>query len=260
MGVVRINELPEGSGSLSNDDIFLFMDNPSSSGTTRQITLDELRTYIFSSVEIETVNTSLLLKFNDLTDSSINNHAIIVEGSPLLDNSTITFNETPSYLTVNHSGTLDLSGGDWTIELVCRGDVSSSNSMLAQGELGDIENCWSFENNSFYADTNGGIAQIIDFDSIDSLIYNHFAITSYSGTIRGYLNGQYVNGVPGDLSGPITGPVRVGNSWYEDRIRVDGDIKYVRIIKGLALYTDNTNFTPSLEDPSALIISKFKLP
>jgi hypothetical protein len=28
MGIKLINEFPEGSGSLSNDDVFLFMDDP----------------------------------------------------------------------------------------------------------------------------------------------------------------------------------------------------------------------------------------
>jgi len=28
MSIKRINEFPEGSGSLSNDDVFLFMDDP----------------------------------------------------------------------------------------------------------------------------------------------------------------------------------------------------------------------------------------
>ena len=42
MGIVRVNELPEGSGSLSNDDIFLFMDNPSASGVTKKISLSQI--------------------------------------------------------------------------------------------------------------------------------------------------------------------------------------------------------------------------
>ena len=42
MSIKRINEFPEGSGSLSSDDIFLFMDNPANSGVTRKISLSEL--------------------------------------------------------------------------------------------------------------------------------------------------------------------------------------------------------------------------
>ena len=42
MSIKRINEFPEGSGSLSGDDIFLFMDNSSASGITKKITLSQL--------------------------------------------------------------------------------------------------------------------------------------------------------------------------------------------------------------------------
>jgi hypothetical protein len=42
MPILRINEFPEGSGSLSNDDVFLFMDDPSGSGVTKKISLSEI--------------------------------------------------------------------------------------------------------------------------------------------------------------------------------------------------------------------------
>lgn len=42
MGIVRLNELPEGSGSLTTDDIFIFMDDPSGSGVTKKISLSEI--------------------------------------------------------------------------------------------------------------------------------------------------------------------------------------------------------------------------
>lgn len=42
MPIIRINELPEGSGNLTNDDIFIFMDDPSDSGVTKKISLSEI--------------------------------------------------------------------------------------------------------------------------------------------------------------------------------------------------------------------------
>lgn len=42
MPVYRINQFPEGSGSLSNDDVFLFMDDPSGSGVTKKISLSQI--------------------------------------------------------------------------------------------------------------------------------------------------------------------------------------------------------------------------
>lgn len=42
MPILRINEFPEGSGNLTNDDVFLFMDDPSGSGITKKISLSEI--------------------------------------------------------------------------------------------------------------------------------------------------------------------------------------------------------------------------
>ena len=42
MSIKRINEFPEGSGSLSSDDILLFMDSPSGSGITKKIALSQI--------------------------------------------------------------------------------------------------------------------------------------------------------------------------------------------------------------------------
>jgi len=42
MSIKRINQFPEGSGTLSNDDIFLVMDNPSGSGQTKRVSLSTL--------------------------------------------------------------------------------------------------------------------------------------------------------------------------------------------------------------------------
>ena len=42
MTIKRFNEFPDGSGSLSNDDIFLFMDDPSNDASTKKISLSVL--------------------------------------------------------------------------------------------------------------------------------------------------------------------------------------------------------------------------
>jgi hypothetical protein len=67
MGIKRINQFPEGSGVLSNDDVFIFMDNPSSGGTTKKISLSEISNSIFD----QNLNTSNNVTFNqiNITDS-----------------------------------------------------------------------------------------------------------------------------------------------------------------------------------------------
>lgn len=46
MSIKRLSDLPEGSGSLSGDDIFLMMDDPSGNGVTKKISLNELSSFL----------------------------------------------------------------------------------------------------------------------------------------------------------------------------------------------------------------------
>jgi hypothetical protein len=63
MGIKRINEFPEGSGVLSSDDVFLFMDDPSGGGTTKKISLSEISNSIFD----QNLNTFNSVTFNQIT-------------------------------------------------------------------------------------------------------------------------------------------------------------------------------------------------
>ena len=42
MSVKRFNDFPDGSGSLTSDDIFLFMDDPTNSAITKKISLSQI--------------------------------------------------------------------------------------------------------------------------------------------------------------------------------------------------------------------------
>jgi hypothetical protein len=66
MSIKRINEFPEGSGNLSSDDVFLFMDDPSSGGTTKKISLSEISSSIFD----QDLNTFNSVTFNQITLAS----------------------------------------------------------------------------------------------------------------------------------------------------------------------------------------------
>ena len=52
MSIKRINEFPEGSGSLTSDDVFLFMDDPSNSETTKKISLSQIGNVIGGNASI----------------------------------------------------------------------------------------------------------------------------------------------------------------------------------------------------------------
>ena len=49
MTIKKINQFPEGSGSLSNDDIFLFMDDPSGSALTKKVSVSVLQSGLIQS-------------------------------------------------------------------------------------------------------------------------------------------------------------------------------------------------------------------
>lgn len=42
MSIKRINEFTDGGDNISNDDLFLFMDDPSSGGITKKISFSDL--------------------------------------------------------------------------------------------------------------------------------------------------------------------------------------------------------------------------
>lgn len=69
MTIKRINELPEGSGTLTNDDVFVFMDNPSGSGITKQISLSQIAAAIGASSSNEA--SSLITNVFNKTGSPI---------------------------------------------------------------------------------------------------------------------------------------------------------------------------------------------
>lgn len=79
MAIIRINELPSGSGDLTPDALMVFMDGPDSSGITKKIPLSELSAYFGSGSD--GVN-----NLSELNDVSISNS--VVDGQVLKYNGT----------------------------------------------------------------------------------------------------------------------------------------------------------------------------
>ena len=103
MSIKRINELPEGSGSLTTDDVFLFMDDPSNGGTTKKISLSQISAVIGgggggnSSIAVNDINlhnggvqSAQVLQFDNASKQSVitgptpasgtNSQRIIIQG------------------------------------------------------------------------------------------------------------------------------------------------------------------------------------
>ncbi len=67
MPILRINEFPEGSGVLTNDDVFLFMDDPSGNGVTKKISLSDISSAIGTTSVVQLGNVSGIIN----TDASL---------------------------------------------------------------------------------------------------------------------------------------------------------------------------------------------
>lgn len=92
MAIKRINQFPSGSGAITGDDLFLMMDDPSGSGITKSISLDNLIEVIGSgggsSITISNDGDNRLLT----SDGSGNINA---ESGLLFDGTTFTINSAP---------------------------------------------------------------------------------------------------------------------------------------------------------------------
>jgi hypothetical protein len=95
MSIKRINQFPEGSGSLSNDDIFLFMDNPSNGGTTKKISLSQISgaiggggsTTVVTSSYSSTINTNA--SAGDIFDITLTGNATLSNPTNPINGKTI---------------------------------------------------------------------------------------------------------------------------------------------------------------------------
>ena len=95
-GIVRLNELPEGSGLLTNDDIFVFMDDPSSGGVTKKISLSQISSAIGGgggspTVVSLTFNTTLNTdaSLGDIFDVTLTDNVTLANPSNPVDGKTL---------------------------------------------------------------------------------------------------------------------------------------------------------------------------
>lgn len=58
--IKRLKDFPDGSGSLTSDDVFIFMDNPSASGVTKKISLSQIASFVVGgSITLEEIQDNL---------------------------------------------------------------------------------------------------------------------------------------------------------------------------------------------------------
>ena len=137
MSIKRFKDFPEGSGNLTNDDIFLFMDDPSGSATTKKVSLTALSNFLGNggsggtSFEITTV---------DLHNGGVQNAQVLK------------FND-PSYQSVI-TGPTPAASGNTAQRLIIQGQRAQGN-----GEGGDVY-VWGGD-----SDANGGDIKIYAGDA-----------------------------------------------------------------------------------------------
>lgn len=123
MPIKRLNEFPDGSGSLTSDDIFLFMDDPSGEAVTKKVSLSDL------SAAIETL-TSISINANVLTYTDENGNSTNIDLSLYLDDTNLARLVNGSIDPLTGIGTFTRDDGTtFTVDF---------SSLLPQAEINDL--------------------------------------------------------------------------------------------------------------------------
>jgi len=183
MSIKRLKDFPDGSGSLSNDDIFLFMDDPSGSGITKKISLSEIGSAIGGGISNIVEDTTPQLGGNldlnnnningtgnidingsgDFTYLSVNNTSVSLSGHTHTSSNITDFNSSVSGLlpvkNILSSGNITVSSTNQIFTIASSGLVKSDTTGIAGASgvnnlvvisSGDYNNIASPDPNTLY--------------------------------------------------------------------------------------------------------------
>jgi hypothetical protein len=166
------------------------------------------------------------------------------------------FNGTTDYLSIPNNAVFDLGTGSFTFECwVYTTSFSTEQTILATyPSTGTIEgyaiNITATTGRPYWSGyTFGGAGQsIIPTSGISLNTWNHLAFVNNSGSYT-----IFINGVPTVYTGTFTqtnntgsNTIKIGAMLYTGNSNYfKGYISNIRLVKGTALYTANTTFTPS---------------
>jgi hypothetical protein len=102
MAIIRINELPSGSGNLTDDDLLVFMDDPSGAANTKNISLNELKQNISTNINNSGNNRILT---SDGTNTGIDAETNLVFDGSLLSISGDLVVNSGNFTSLNVNGT-----------------------------------------------------------------------------------------------------------------------------------------------------------
>jgi hypothetical protein len=184
------------------------------------------------------------------------------------------FNTAASGLSVAHNTALDLSSGDFTIECWYYKNTTSVNGEYIVAKSGNAGNrfhayCFASSGTNTYSfnlgnSTGASIIQGFSFGTLNLNTWYHLAATKSGSTITLFVNGTQVASAAQTITIVDNGSALTVGNQYTDTSKtvlttggsqgqlIGGYVSNLRIIKGTAIYTAGTNFTPPTDQLSAV--------
>ena len=184
------------------------------------------------------------------------------------------FNTAASGLSVAHNTALDLSSGDFTIECWYYKNTTSVNGEYIVAKSGNAGNrfhayCIVSSGTNTYSfnlgnSTGASIIQGFSFGTLNLNTWYHLAATKSGSTITLFVNGTQVASAAQTITIVDNGSALTVGNQYTDTSKtvlttggsqgqvIGGYVSNLRIIKGTAIYTAGTNFTPPTDQLSAV--------
>ena len=184
------------------------------------------------------------------------------------------FNAAASGLVIPHNTALDLTSGDFTIECWYYKTTASVQGEYLFGKSGNAGNRYqaycivSSGTNTYNFNlgnsTGASIIQGFSFGTLNLNTWYHLAATKSGSTITLFVNGTQVASAAQTITIVDNGSALTVGNQYTDTSKtvlttggsqgqlIGGYVSNLRIIKGTAIYTAGTNFTPPTNQLSAV--------
>ena len=200
-------------------------------------------------------------------DSSGNNHTITANGdatqntfSPYRSGGYSTyFDGTGDRLTFSHASDFSFGTGDFTIEFWIKAPTNAIINGYSRTicEIGQFKIYMRIT--QYHGGTDGALlihdgSTGVDIGGTVSLsddVWHHVAVVRESGTAKCWVDGAYMSGVSHTTSLTETGTNAIG-AQADGNGSLQGIVADLRVVKGTAVYTGTSDFTPPTERLTAI--------
>lgn len=194
----------------------------------------------------------------NIIDSSVNNFTVNRFGNTQISTaqfptgmtSSILFDGTNDYLSINANTAFDINSGDFTIEFWVYPTVNKTFATFlgVWGQTGNSDSTWLLGAESgtlgFFWLPFNNTTRMLNGGTVPLNTWTYISVTRTGNTFRIWRNGLFQASQTSTNSIGIA-PLTIG--WYgflSTANRLQGNISNVRIIKGLSLYQASSNYTP----------------